>query len=94
MSDGKTVTNLADPTNQRDAANKKYVDTNSWSINGNETTSARVIGTLNEQDLAIIRNNQTMLTFNGDGIKHLNYFIFNTMMFGSFRNEHLHGFKF
>jgi hypothetical protein len=47
---------------------KKYVDANSWSINGDETTSARVTGTLNNQDLAIIRNNQTMLTFTGDEI--------------------------
>jgi hypothetical protein len=74
------VEDLAPPQFDSDATNKKYLDTNTWSVCGNprDSENSRVIGTLGEENFSIIRNTQLMLTFDGDGIKISKTFIFNT----------------
>jgi hypothetical protein len=77
------ISDLAPPQVDSDATNKKYVDTNSWSVRGNPLESetidnTRVIGTLGEENFSIIRNNRTMFTFDGEGVRTSQTFIFDT----------------
>ena len=67
------ITSLATPSASGDAANKDYVDTeiseaisnidldSVWSLEGNSLSVSGRLGTTNDQDFAIIRNNQEYL---------------------------------
>jgi hypothetical protein len=70
------ISDLAPPQVDSDATNKKYVDTNSWSVRGNPLESetidnTRVIGTLGEENFSIIRNNQLCLLLMVRELEHL-----------------------
>jgi hypothetical protein len=77
------ISDLVPPQVDSDATNKKYVDTNSWSVRGNpregeSSDDTRVLGTLGEENFSIIRNNRTMCTFDYEGVKTSQIFILDT----------------
>jgi len=62
---GFKIINCGDPTDSQDVATKSYVDSRragtSWETNGNTLTVPGVLGSLNDQDVSIIRNNKKII---------------------------------
>ena len=55
------ISNCKNPSLAQDVATKNYVDTNSWSINGNALAAEGKIGSTTDKNVAIIRNNETRI---------------------------------
>jgi hypothetical protein len=72
MNDFK-INNVAEPVDLGDAATKQYVDTrfpssSSWNLEGNTVIAAQRLGTKNDEDFAVIRNNETTAGIVAEGI--------------------------
>ena len=63
------ITALQDPTYAQDAATKNYVDSNTWSIAGNIITSTNKLGSTNNIDVSIVRNNVNKISCGNTSIQ-------------------------
>ena len=71
MNNNKII-NCSNPTFRSDVATKNYVDNkkfkNSWNIDGNTLQVDGIIGSMNDYDVNIVRNNITMIRILNDTI--------------------------
>ena len=61
------IINCSDPIDEQDVATKQYIDARTaedgWYIDGNNLTVPGKIGTVNDVDFSIVRNNVSRLQF-------------------------------
>ena len=61
MSGGRVV-DCADPVDTQDLVTKNYVDNNNWKLSGNTLATSGKIGSTNNMNVTIIRNDKSIIT--------------------------------
>ena len=57
------IINCSNPLDPQDVATKNYIDTTSWAVNGNNLMNDGKMGSLNDTNFAIMRNNTWRMRF-------------------------------